>query len=154
MLVFLGLFQESWRCETTESLSIFLQNAIPIDVVPYLYKVLSRFDSHNARKEEFGYSAKIAELNEKTKGQDERATEIFEKYAKLQGDYHNLIGIAAELVDSLERCVRGQMITPEYLQDICGRFVTFSSHLLSFPIFVVSSLLSRISELDFPLRSI
>ncbi|XP_044178545.1 lisH domain-containing protein ARMC9-like isoform X2 [Acropora millepora] len=36
-------------------------------------------------------------------------------------DYHKLIGIAAELVDSLEDTVRGRMVTPEYLQNICTR---------------------------------
>ena len=59
------------------------------------------------------------------KDREEEAGEVYIKFAKLQGDYHNLIGIAAELVDSLERCVRGQMIAPEYLQDICGRFDGF-----------------------------
>lgn len=38
-----------------------------------------------------------------------------------QGDYQNLIGITADLVDSLERTVQGDPVTPEYLQQICTR---------------------------------
>ena len=121
MLFFIPeLFEESWRNEVTESLSLFLQKVFPLDAVPYLYKLLSRVD---AQTHTTNQNAEMEEVNAKIKEKDERAGEVYAKFAKLQGDYHNLIGIAAELVDSLERCVRGQMITPEYLQDICGRFV-------------------------------
>ena len=40
---------------------------------------------------------------------------------RVQGDYQNLIGITADLVDSLERTVQGDPVTPEYLQQICTR---------------------------------
>ncbi len=32
-------------------------------------------------------------------------------YFVLQSDYHNLIGITAELVDSLEQCINGNMVS-------------------------------------------
>jgi len=38
-----------------------------------------------------------------------------------QADYHTLISITAELVDSLEQTVHGRMVTAEYLQKICAR---------------------------------
>lgn len=50
-------------------------------------------------------------LKEELQRTEERANSYFHKFSKLQGDYHNLIGIAAELVDSLEKCVRGQMVS-------------------------------------------
>lgn len=42
-----------------------------------------------------------------------------------QREYHNLVGIAAELVEALEQCVNGKMIAPDYLQSICSRLVLF-----------------------------
>ncbi|RUS90213.1 hypothetical protein EGW08_001994 [Elysia chlorotica] len=45
----------------------------------------------------------------------------------LQNDYHNLIGITADLVDALEATVQGRPITPEYLQQLCTRL--FSTHM-------------------------
>lgn len=53
----------------------------------------------------------IAKLEEEVKQNEDRANTYFQKYAKLQADYHNLIGISAELVDSLEDSVRGKMVT-------------------------------------------
>lgn len=38
-----------------------------------------------------------------------------------QKDYHNLISITADLVDSLEQTVSGNPVSPEYLQKICVR---------------------------------
>lgn len=52
----------------------------------------------------------LTDLKKQLKLHENRASEYFKKFAKLQGDYHNLIGISAELVDSLEKCVRGQMV--------------------------------------------
>ncbi|RXN25590.1 lisH domain-containing ARMC9 [Labeo rohita] len=53
----------------------------------------------------------------------ERKSAIYmRRFAKLQADHHNLIGVTAELVDSLEAT-----ISPEYLQGVCMRL--FSSHM-------------------------
>lgn len=40
---------------------------------------------------------------------ERKATIYMRRFAKLQADHHNLIGITAELVDSLEATVRGKM---------------------------------------------
>ncbi|KAM7409565.1 hypothetical protein PAMA_001176 [Pampus argenteus] len=58
---------------------------------------------------------------------DRRITSYMRKFNKMQADYHNLIGITAELVDSLEATVSGKMISPEYLQTVCVRL--FSSQM-------------------------
>lgn len=42
-------------------------------------------------------------------------------YFTFQADYHVLIGIAAELVDSLEQTVHGKMVTVENLQNVIAR---------------------------------
>uniref|UniRef100_A0A0L8HIW6 LisH domain-containing protein ARMC9 n=1 Tax=Octopus bimaculoides TaxID=37653 RepID=A0A0L8HIW6_OCTBM len=44
--------------------------------------------------------------------------------AKLQGDYHDLIGISADLVDALEETALGNTVSPEMLQQICKRLFT------------------------------
>ncbi|KAG9351184.1 hypothetical protein JZ751_025074 [Albula glossodonta] len=66
------------------------------------------------------------------------------KFNKMQADYHNLIGVTAELVDSLVATISGKMsskahgtlllslqISPEYLQSICVRL--FSSQMRQGP---------------------
>lgn len=58
---------------------------------------------------------------------DRRITSYVRKFSKMQADYQNLIGITAELVDSLEATVSGKMISPEYLQSVYGRL--FSSQM-------------------------
>ncbi|KAG2462750.1 ARMC9 protein, partial [Polypterus senegalus] len=52
---------------------------------------------------------------------ERKAATYMKRYNKMQADYHNLIGVTAELVDSLEATVTGKMITPEYLQSVCVR---------------------------------
>ena len=44
-----------------------------------------------------------------------------QSFHKLQGDYQNLLGIAAELVDYLEKCILGKKISPKVLEDIVHR---------------------------------
>lgn len=41
---------------------------------------------------------------------DRRIATYVRKFNKMQADYHNLIGITAELVDSLEATVSGKMV--------------------------------------------
>lgn len=41
---------------------------------------------------------------------DRRVSSYMRKFNKMQADYHNLIGITAELVDSLEATVSGKMV--------------------------------------------
>jgi hypothetical protein len=41
-----------------------------------------------------------------------------------QSDYHGLITIASELVQSLVSCIHGQKVSPTYLASICQRLAT------------------------------
>lgn len=56
------------------------------------------------------FTLQLNTIKQQAKEHEYRANTYFQKFAKLQGDYHNLIGISAELVDSLEKCVRGEMV--------------------------------------------
>ena len=42
---------------------------------------------------------------------ERRCMTYIKRYNKLQSDYHNLIGITAELVDSLESCINGSPVS-------------------------------------------
>ena len=57
------------------------------------------------------FTLQLNTIKQQAKEHEYRANTYFQKFAKLQGDYHNLIGISAELVDSLEKCVRGEMVS-------------------------------------------
>lgn len=41
---------------------------------------------------------------------ERKATTYMKRYNRMQADYHNLIGITADLVDSLERTVQGDPV--------------------------------------------
>lgn len=41
---------------------------------------------------------------------ERRSMTYLKRYNKIQADYHNLIGVTAELVDSLEATVSGKMV--------------------------------------------
>ena len=60
---------------------------------------------------ELQFTLQLKTIKQQAKEHEYRANTYFQKFAKLQGDYHNLIGISAELVDSLEKCVRGEMVS-------------------------------------------
>ncbi|RKO90928.1 hypothetical protein BDK51DRAFT_27827, partial [Blyttiomyces helicus] len=47
------------------------------------------------------------------------------KLKALQHDYHTLITIATELVQTLAACINGEQITPAYLETICERLGSF-----------------------------
>jgi len=126
------LFEESWKEELRVKLTNFLGSIFNSDPIPYLYKIYTHFEetqnsegpatSSAEDKETIDrLSAQVKSLEDLVKQNAQRADNYYHKSAKVQGDYHNLIGISAELVDSLEKCVRGQMITAEYLQNICER---------------------------------
>ncbi|GAB1285181.1 LisH domain-containing protein ARMC9 [Apodemus speciosus] len=63
----------------------------------------------------------LQQLHQQLVEAERRAMTYLKRYNKIQADYHNLIGVTAELVDSLEATVSGKMITPEYLQSVCVR---------------------------------
>lgn len=66
----------------------------------------------------------IQELKNHVKISDAELAKCLKKCAKLQSDYHNLIGISADLVDALEETALGNMISPEMLNQICTRLFT------------------------------
>ncbi|EDV24286.1 uncharacterized protein TRIADDRAFT_57604 [Trichoplax adhaerens] len=52
---------------------------------------------------------------------EQRVVKYIKRFNKIQADYHNLIGITAELVDVMEDSIKGKPVTTEYLRTVCNR---------------------------------
>uniref|UniRef100_A0AAX7UG78 LisH domain-containing protein ARMC9 n=1 Tax=Astatotilapia calliptera TaxID=8154 RepID=A0AAX7UG78_ASTCA len=113
---FKELFQDSWMPKLRDKLEQFLSVILKPSNSPRLM-TLYKVDNNQATQQ---LQLQLAES-------DRRITSYVRKFNKMQADYHNLIGITAELVDSLEATVSGKMISPEYLQNVCVRL--FSSQM-------------------------
>ncbi|XP_066565322.1 lisH domain-containing protein ARMC9 isoform X2 [Amia ocellicauda] len=105
---FRDLFQDSWTPDLKKRLERFLSVTLKASNTPRLLTLYKE----SGNKEMHQHQLVDAER---------RAATYMKKFNKMQADYHNLIGVTAELVDSLEATVRGKMITPEYLQSVCVR---------------------------------
>ncbi|KAM6938225.1 lisH domain-containing protein ARMC9 [Lycodopsis pacificus] len=116
---FKDLFQNSWIPQLKDKLEPFLSVTLKQSNTPRLLNLYK----------EGGRSTKeaVQQLHLQLVESDRRITSYARKFNKMQADYHNLIGITAELVDSLEATVSGKMISPEYLQSVCVRL--FSSQM-------------------------
>uniref|UniRef100_A0A8C5DVA7 LisH domain-containing protein ARMC9 n=1 Tax=Gouania willdenowi TaxID=441366 RepID=A0A8C5DVA7_GOUWI len=115
---FKHLFRDSWIPQLKEKLEQFLSVTLKSSNSPRLLSLYVSF---------FVTTAAMQQLQLQRVEADRRATSCVRKFNKMQADYHNLIGITAELVDSLEATVSGNMISPEYLQSVCVRL--FNSHM-------------------------
>ncbi|XP_068445584.1 lisH domain-containing protein ARMC9 isoform X2 [Clinocottus analis] len=116
---FKDLFQDSWIPQLKDKLEPFLSVTLKPSNTPRLLNLYR----------EGGRSTKeaVQQLQLQLVESDRRITSYVRKFNKMQADYHNLIGITAELVDSLEATVSGKLISPEYLQSVCVRL--FSSQM-------------------------
>ncbi|KAG7217530.1 hypothetical protein INR49_021457 [Caranx melampygus] len=116
---FKDLFQDSWIPNLKAKLEQFLLVTLKPSNTPRLLNLYK----------EGGRSTKEAmqQLQLQLVESDRRIGSYVRKFNKMKADYHNLIGITAELVDSLEATVSGKTLSPEYLQSVCVRL--FSSQM-------------------------
>ncbi|XP_068959367.1 lisH domain-containing protein ARMC9 isoform X2 [Petaurus breviceps papuanus] len=110
---FKELFQDSWTPELKMRLETFLSSTLKASNTPRLFTLYK--DNGQSSKE------MLQQLHQQLVEAERRTMTYLRRYNKIQADYHNLIGVTAELVDSLEATVNGKMITPEYLQSVCVR---------------------------------
>ncbi|XP_043820225.1 lisH domain-containing protein ARMC9 isoform X2 [Dromiciops gliroides] len=110
---FKELFQDSWTPELKMRLETFLSSTLKASNTPRLFTLYK--DNGQSNKE------MLQQLHQQLVEAERRTMTYLKRYNKIQADYHNLIGVTAELVDSLEATVNGKMITPEYLQSVCVR---------------------------------
>nr|XP_033814066.1 lisH domain-containing protein ARMC9 isoform X2 [Geotrypetes seraphini] len=108
---FKELFQDSWTPELKTRLEKFLSVTLKAGNTPRLLTLYK--DSRQTSKE------LVQHLQQQLVEAERKAMTYMKRFNKMQADYHNLISVTAELVDSLEATVNGKMITPEYLQNIC-----------------------------------
>ncbi|XP_028732055.1 lisH domain-containing protein ARMC9 isoform X1 [Peromyscus leucopus] len=110
---FKELFQESWTPELKLKLEKFLALIFKASNTP---KLVTIYKENGQNSKEM-----LQQLHQQLVEAERRSMTYLKRYNKIQADYHNLIGVTAELVDSLEATVSGKMITPEYLQSVCVR---------------------------------
>ncbi|XP_077814001.1 lisH domain-containing protein ARMC9 isoform X3 [Macaca mulatta] len=110
---FKELFQDSWTPELKLKLEKFLALIFKASNTP---KLLTIYKENGQSNKEM-----LQQLHQQLVEAERRSMTYLKRYNKIQADYHNLIGVTAELVDSLEATVSGKMITPEYLQSVCVR---------------------------------
>ncbi|XP_060157723.1 lisH domain-containing protein ARMC9 isoform X4 [Globicephala melas] len=110
---FKELFQDPWTPELKLKLERFLGLIFKASNTP---KLLTLYKENGQSNKEV-----LQQLHQQLIEAERRSMTYLKRYNKIQADYHNLIGVTAELVDSLEATVSGKMITPEYLQSVCVR---------------------------------
>ncbi|NWU76767.1 ARMC9 protein, partial [Onychorhynchus coronatus] len=110
---FKELFQDSWTLDLRTRLEKFLSLTLKARQTP---RLLTLFKENGQCNKEM-----LQHLHRQLVESEHRTMTYLKRFNKMQADYHNLIGVTAELVDSLEATVNGKMITPEYLQSVCVR---------------------------------
>ncbi|XP_018612859.1 lisH domain-containing protein ARMC9 isoform X3 [Scleropages formosus] len=110
---FKDLFQDSWIPDVRRKLEEFLSAKLNVSSTPRLLTLYKEGGKDNKEK--------IHQLRQLLAEAERRAASYMRKFNKAQADYHNLISITAELVESLEATVSGKMISPEYLQSVFVR---------------------------------
>ncbi|XP_030430654.1 lisH domain-containing protein ARMC9 isoform X6 [Gopherus evgoodei] len=110
---FKELFQDSWMLELKARLEKFLSLTLKASHAP---RLLTLYKENGQCSKEM-----LQQLHQQLVEAEHRSMTYLKRFNKIQVDYHNLIGVTAELVDSLEATVNGKMITPEYLQSVCVR---------------------------------
>uniref|UniRef100_A0A8C6Q5E3 LisH domain-containing protein ARMC9 n=1 Tax=Nothobranchius furzeri TaxID=105023 RepID=A0A8C6Q5E3_NOTFU len=112
---FKDLFQDSWIPQLKSKLEKFLLQSLKSSKTPRLLTLYGN------------KMPAVQQLQLQLAESDRRITSYVRKFNKTQADYRNLIGITAELVDTLEATVSGKMISLEYLQSVYVRL--FSSQM-------------------------
>ncbi|XP_039930556.1 lisH domain-containing protein ARMC9 isoform X3 [Hirundo rustica] len=116
---FKELFQDSWSLDLRTRLEKFLSLTLKARRTPRLLTIFK--ESGQCNKE------MMQHLHQQLVKREQRYVANLKRFHRLQVDYYNLLGVSAELVDSLAATVTGKMISPEYLQSVCA--CLFSNHL-------------------------
>ncbi|XP_014109766.1 PREDICTED: lisH domain-containing protein ARMC9 isoform X3 [Pseudopodoces humilis] len=116
---FKELFQDSWTSDLRTRLEKFLSLSLKARQTPRLLTIFK--ESGQCNKE------MMQHLHQQLVKCEHRYMTNLKQFYELQMSHHNLLGVTAELVDSLEATITGKMITPEYLQGVYA--CLFSNHL-------------------------
>ncbi|XP_034035889.1 lisH domain-containing protein ARMC9 isoform X2 [Thalassophryne amazonica] len=110
---FKDFFQDSWMSLLKEKLEQFLSVILRPPTTPRLLTLYK----------EGGRSTKEAmqQLQLQLVESEQRAASYKQKFSKMETDYCKLIGITADLVDSLMASIRGERISLEYVRSVYVR---------------------------------
>ncbi|RNA21811.1 lisH domain-containing ARMC9 isoform X2 [Brachionus plicatilis] len=114
------LFNEAWIADLQNKLEEFMKNALKNKNQPKLVELVSQQSDSNSNFENARLKQQLAESEKRTMA-------FMRKFNRVQSEYHSLIGITAELVDSLENSINGKPVSNEYIQNIC--FKLFNTQL-------------------------
>lgn len=117
------LFTDAWVKDLENRLEKFLTLTLKSTPQPKLFD-LYRGNKDSEDSENF---QQISHLQHQLVESERKAVSYIKRYNHQQTDYHNLIGITADLVEALELTVTGKPVTPEFLQEICARL--FADHM-------------------------
>ncbi|XP_059167158.1 lisH domain-containing protein ARMC9-like [Physella acuta] len=118
------LFAESWSADLKSRVEKFLTLALKSTPQPRLFEIYRGVSAEGK-----GMQPQLVLMSQQVIDAEKKASAYLKRHNKVQSDYHNLIGITADLVDALESTVQGKHITPEYLQHLCNRL--FTTHMQS-----------------------
>ncbi|XP_059678553.1 lisH domain-containing protein ARMC9 isoform X2 [Gavia stellata] len=115
---FKELFQDSWTLDLRARLEKFLSLTLKARQTP---RLLTLFKENGQCNKEM-----LQLLHQQLVESEHRTMTYLKRFNKMQADYHNLIGVTAELVDSLEATVNGKMastmlrasLAPAKMQDV------------------------------------
>uniref|UniRef100_A0A0B7BQE6 LisH domain-containing protein ARMC9 n=1 Tax=Arion vulgaris TaxID=1028688 RepID=A0A0B7BQE6_9EUPU len=116
------LFSEKWSTDLKSKVEKFLALSLKSTSQPRLFDI---YKSSGVNRK--GSHHQLELMSQQVMEAERKATSYLKRHSKVQSDYHNLIGITADLVDALEATVQGRPITPEYLQKLCNRL--FATHM-------------------------
>ncbi|KAI9333056.1 hypothetical protein DFJ73DRAFT_799421 [Zopfochytrium polystomum] len=121
---FTELFTERHVRELEERLDSFLTSALRVVKPPALLTLLNNRGIAQAETANT-QALEIKSLKKQLLEVETGERELLMRHRALQNDYHNLITIASELVQTLAACINGEQITPAYLSTICTRLASF-----------------------------
>lgn len=90
----------------------FMKTALKNKNQPKLVELISQQKDSN-------YDLEVTRLKQQLAESEKRTMAFMRKFNRVQSEYHSLIGITAELVDSLENTINGKPVSNEYIQSIC-----------------------------------
>ncbi|KAL5017753.1 hypothetical protein ScPMuIL_005164 [Solemya velum] len=105
------LFSDTWLKDLEVRLEKFLTLALKSTPQPKLFELYQ-----------------INQLQQQLVECERKTMSYIKRHNKVQADYHNLIGVTADLVDAMEATLQGKPITPEKLQTLCSRLFSTQFH--------------------------
>ncbi|XP_026547149.1 lisH domain-containing protein ARMC9, partial [Notechis scutatus] len=106
---FKELFQDSWEFDLKTRLEEFLSATLKASDSP---RLLTLYKENTQCSQET-----LQQLHQQLVESERKTMTYLKRFNKIQADYHNLIGVTAELVDSLEATVNGKMVRASLEQE-------------------------------------